>query len=456
MTHSQDIDSILHQTPEKVREIQNIRLRKMMSLCKEGHSFYRELYQKHGIEFDDIHSIEDLEALPLTEKTDFMSHPQEFVLQCPDLPMFERIIYNQLYTTGTTTGQPTPFYNTAHDYYAVLAISKRIAEIVGITAQDTIINTYPLTQIPHLTSFAAFCYATVTGARLVSTLTGTPYPEFPITRATNEAATMIQDSRATIIWGFPSFVRRILGLAEEMNLRYTSVRCAGVSGEPCSEGLREDILKRLTRLGASNPTVNNRFGFTEMSTVFVECDPHGRGGFHNAAPDYFFIEVVDIETGKRLSDGQVGYLAITHLNRRGTVLLRYLTGDMVALSHEPCPCCGRTTVRVVTQPVRKSELVKFKGTLINPKPLQEALSGLSEVEEFQILFTKLDPEDPLSQDHLQIRIATSEDHDRVRDQIISLTLQAIEMRPEVVFVHRDAIYNPDEVFKSKRILIQNQ
>jgi len=456
MTHGQDIDSVLYETPERVREIQDIQLKKTMSLCKTGHRFYQRLFKTHGIEFDDIRSIEDLEALPLTEKTDYMNHPQEFVLQCSDLPPFERTIYNQLYTTGTTTGQPTPFYNTARDYYGVLAISKRIARIIGITAQDTIINTYPLTQIPHLTSFAAYCYATVAGARLVSTLTGTPNPEFPVTRNTREAARMIQDSQATLIWGFPSFIRRILSLAEEMDLRYPCMRCAAVSGEPCSDGLREDIVKRLTRLGASNPTVNNRFGFTEMSTVFVECDPEGRGGFHNPAPDYFFIEVVDLETRKRLPDGQVGYLAITHLNRRGTVLLRYLTGDMVALSHEPCPCCGRKAVRVITQPVRKSELVKFKGTLINPKPLQEALSALSAVEEFQILFTKLDPQDPLSQDHLQIKIATREDHDQVKDQIVSLTLQSIEMRPEVIFVHRDAIYNPDEVFKSKRILVLNQ
>ena len=38
---------------------------------------------------------------------------------------------------------PPLFYNTAHDYYAVLAISKRIAGLIGITPRDTIVNTYP-------------------------------------------------------------------------------------------------------------------------------------------------------------------------------------------------------------------------------------------------------------------------------------------------------------------------
>ena len=63
---------------------------------------------------------------------------------------------------------------------------------------------------------------------------------------------MIQDSQATILWGLPSFVRRILDLAEESGLRYPGVRLAAVSGEPCSAGLREDIQKRLQRLGSPN------------------------------------------------------------------------------------------------------------------------------------------------------------------------------------------------------------
>ncbi len=454
MSDSLDPNSNLYQSPEYVREVQNARLKRMMALCEKGHPFYRRFFKSRGIEFAAIQSIEDLEMLPLTAKIDYMNQPQDFVLQCPDLPLFERIVYNLLYTTGTTTGQPTPFYNTAHDYYAVLAISKRIAGLIGITPRDTIVNTYPLTQVPHLTFFAAFCYATVSGARLVSTLTGTPNPEFPITRSSREAAQMIQDSQATILWGLPSFVRRILDLAEESGLRYPGVRLAAVSGEPCSVGLREDIRKRLQRLGSPDPLINNRFGFTEMSTVFVECDPRGAGGFHHTAPDHFFIEAVDPQTGRRVPDGERGHLALTHLHRRGTVLLRYLTGDLVVLAHDPCPFCGRTVPRVVSQPVRQSELIKFKGTLINPKPLQEALSALPGLEEFQIIFTRKDPGDPLSPDHLQLKIAAvARDQAALRQQVVDLTLQTIEMRPEVLFVPRDEIYDPEVAFKSKRIVV---
>lgn len=448
------IEGILHASPEQVRQAQDQGIRRMMGLCQEGHRYYQRRFEECGIAFSSIRSIDDLEAVPLTAKHDYMKHHEDFVLHIPEAPADEKIVYNILYTTGTTTGRPTPFYNTTHDYFATLLAAKRIAGIIGITPSDVIANTFPLTRVPHLTFFAATCYAMVSGAKLINTLTGTPYPGFPVTNSSRTATRMIHDSAATIIWGIPSFVRRTLILAEEMGLVFPSVRLAAVSGEPCSAGLRQDIIKRLQGLGAASPRVNNRYGFTEISTVLVECDPEGRGGFHNPAPDLFFLEVVDEETGKRLADGQSGYLAVTHLNRRGTVLIRYLTGDIVALSHEPCPFCGRRTQRIVTQPYRRSELIKFKGTLINPKPLLAALSEVREIEEFQVVFTRENPEDLLSPDHLLIRVSTKSDPRALEAKVKAVTLQSVEMRPEVVFVDQDSIYDPDKNFKSLRIVDQ--
>jgi len=437
---------------DEIIHIQDEGVRRMMALCEKGHPYYQRVFSERDFNFSDIKTTRDLEKIPLTSKQEYMSIPDDFVLKLPDGTLAEKIIYNMLYTTGTTTGRPTPFYNTAHDYFATLMISKRVADMAGLTPEDTIANTYPLTTVPHLTFFAAFWYATVTGARFVSTLTGTPNPQFPVTNSSRHAAEMVETSKATVLWGIPSFLRRLLTLAEEMNLDYHRIRLAAVAGEPCSQGLRDDIILRLKKLGAVNPHVNNRFGFTEISTVLVECDEKGESGFHNPAPDHFFLEVVNPETGKQIEDGQPGNLAVTHLNRRGTVLLRYLTGDIVILSHEICPFCGRRTTRVVSQPFRKSDLIKFKGTLINPKPLVSALSGLRDVEEFQVVFTKQNPEDMLSPDHLQIHIAAKEPDSRIAEQVTTLCLQTVEMRPEVVFVGKDDIFNPDQAFKSKRVV----
>lgn len=42
-------------------------------------------------------------------------------------------------------------------------------------------------------------------------------------------------------------------------------------------------------------------------------------------------------------------MAVTHLKRRGTVLLRYLLGDISALSYGECPHCGLPGPRLVDE-----------------------------------------------------------------------------------------------------------
>ena len=69
-------------------------------------------------------------------------------------------------------------------------------------------------------------------------------------------------------------------------------------------------------------------------------------------------------------------LAVTHLDRRGTVLIRFLVGDTVSLTREPCPHCGRTSERVVGPVVRGGDLVKVKGMLINAGALVAALAAM--------------------------------------------------------------------------------
>ena len=62
----------------------------------------------------------------------------------------------------------------------------------------------------------------------------------------------------------------------------------------------------------------------------MECCPDS--GYHNPAPDHFYFEIVDPDTHKPLPEGERGLSVLTHLDRRGTVLLRYALGDFAALS----------------------------------------------------------------------------------------------------------------------------
>jgi phenylacetate-coenzyme A ligase PaaK-like adenylate-forming protein len=178
------------------------------------------------------------------------------------------------------------------------------------------------------------------------------------------------------------------------------------------------------------------------------------GGGHNPAPDQFYFQVLDEQTYAALPDGQRGLFAITHLDRRGTVLLRYVVGDLNAMSHEVCLHCGRQGPRIVTNTIRTAELVNLKGTLINPDVIKEAVATVEGVEEYQIVFTTEQPNDPYSPEKLLIRVAAqAHEQEQIRTQLTTKVTEAAEMRPAIEFVdNMSEIFDPGKALKSARVV----
>ena len=100
-------------------------------------------------------------------------------------------------------------------------------------------------------------------------------------------------------------------------------------------------------------------------------------------------------------------MLLSHLRRRGTVLLRYALGDVSTLSHAPCAHCGATTERLVSMPVRVDSLVKIKGTLVNPDVVTEAILAAPGVEEFRVEVDRADAADRHAPDRMTLVLALS-------------------------------------------------
>ena len=177
--------------------------------------------------------------------------------------------------------------------------------------------------------------------------------------------------------------------------------CA-ITGEASSPALREDLRRCLRELRAAGSTIFDRYGSTELG-AFAQCREDG--DWHNPTPELQYDEIVDPQSGRRLPDGERGALAVTHLDRRGTVLIRFVVGDIVSLDRRPCPLCGRTSERIVGPVVRTKDLVKVKGMLINPAVLLDAWQLIAGMDEFQVVVRRENSADPLSTDELVVRIA---------------------------------------------------
>ena len=210
-------------------------------------------------------------------------------------------------------------------------------------------------------------------------------------------------------------------------------------------------------MGADRPFISNSYGFTEMQGAMPECEEFS--GCHSPDPSLFFFEVVDEKTGERLPDGEVGLLVITHLNRTGTALLRYVIGDYAAITHQPCLRCGRTCMRMEaavgsTYASRTSELVNLKGTLINPEILRDEIANTKGVAEYQVVFTKKDLSDPYSGDELIIKVGRSggRPEEDIAAELEQRAQGAVEMRARIEFVEMSEIFDPGVALKATRIV----
>lgn len=435
----------------RLREVQEERFQRQMDLVCQAHPYYREVLKKEGLTRSDFRSLDDLPKLPLTDKQLYIERPDDFLLRLNGIEGIsreERTIWDIIYTAGSTN-DPTPFYDTSFDHYARISQLKRSAEHAGITADDIIINLFPLTSVPHQGWLSVLWASQAVGTKLISGFGGSYDGDFGLVRRSQEALDMIERHRATVIWGIGFFVRRLIMKAQEQGRDMSSVRLALPMGEGSPQGMRDDVRQRLQSMGAHDVQVLNGYGFTEKQGPSMEC--REMGGFHLPKPARYFFEILDPKTKEPVPPGEPGLVVMTHLMRRGTCLLRYVVGDICSLTMDPCPHCGNWEPRFNSIPYRTGGIVKIKGTLVNVAALFEVMSRIQAIEEYEIIADRSDPNDPFSEDVLFIKVACAkEDFDSVETQVKEAVRRNLEVTPVVEWVSPDTYTEALRDYKFKR------
>jgi len=247
------------------------------------------------------------------------------------------------------------------------------------------------------------------------------------------------------IAGVPTFIYHLLQQAIEGKVRCDNLKIIALGGEKTSDGLRRKLRDMARELGARTVDVLSIYGFTEGKIAWAEC-PFPRdqesGGFH-LYPDLGIIEIVDPKTGRAVSDGQPGEIVFTPLDARGTVVLRYRTGDYTdgGITCEPCPYCGRTLPRLVGKISRASEiremhLDKLKGTLVDFNELEHVLDDAPHVGAWQLELRKAG-NDPFALDELVLHVSK---RDSTADPQLTRELQErfynhTEIHPNQIIFH---------------------
>ena len=449
---------------DRLRSRQNELLRRQMAWIAEGSAFYQSMFKREGIDAGSIAGVDDLVGIPTTTKMDLMNDSASFRLNLRKRTLYDTT-YATVYTTGVTLGVPTRYEYTAHDYFGTLQAQIRCNKLSYYVPGDHAVVAFPLAPVPHIGSPAWLSLMTnASGVSFASGFTGTPYPEFPIHRPANLLVDMIEHQRPQILIGIASFVRRLLADAAAAGRDFSSLRIVLTGGEALTQRTRAQMHDNLASLGAPDVFITANYGFTEGAIPAGAC--YEGGPMHNSAPDQIFYEVLDEDTLEPVPDGQTGLVALTHLNRRGMPLLRYLLGDVSSISNEQCDACGRIGQSFLISSGsayarRTKDLIKVKGTLVNPHLVHDAVAGAAGVLEYQLVVTNEVEGDALTPEKVVLRIGVDDGENRnswspggknfedIRDAVFN----AIEQRVELDVVDDvSSVYDPIKEFKATRVI----
>lgn len=128
-------------------------------------------------------------------------------------------------------------------------------------------------------------------------------------------------------------VRKGIDAKDVIKLKYQ-----GTAGEATTPVLR----KRLAEKMGLEDIVYDYLGVSEPQALCTDCYAHE--GDHIWA-DYYYVEIIDPETGELLDPGERGEYVCTSLFARGIPWVRFATEDYVELIEEKCKC-GRTHPRL--------------------------------------------------------------------------------------------------------------
>lgn len=447
--------------PERLKARRDELLRRQIGWLAAGSAHYQKVFADAGIDPDSITGIDDLPRLPITTKAELMGDPESFRLRLPDAGLYD-LTYATVYTTGTTTGLPTRYEYTTHDFFACLQSGRRVAKCNGLRPGDTVLTTFPVSPLPHVSMFGPWL-TMAAGVSITSAFTGLPYPEIPIHHAAATVPDLIESVRPVGLMGIGSFLRRMAQDAADAGRDFSSIKVVQASGEIMTARMVEHLRTNLERCGATDVHISSSYGCTESGIGWV---PAVEGGpMYSTAPDQMLLEVVDPDTHEPLPDGTPGLLLLTHLNRRGMPLLRYAMGDLTAITHERCPHTGWQGEAIMVSSgsahvTRTSELLKVKGTLLNPQLVHQVVMETPGVLEYRMVVANAVEGDALSPDVLRIEVGLEPDVDEGEwlasrvDALRTAVHGATEVTPEVVVVDRSAIYDPATEFKARRVVDQ--
>lgn len=399
---------------EEIKKFQEAKLKETLVYLSENSPYYKALFAKENIDITAIQTLEDLQQLPVTTKTNLQENNDDFFC----VPMHKIVDYA---TTSGTLGNPVTFGLTDGDLER-LAYNEAISFACSGIQQGDVVQLMTTMDRRFMAGLAYFLGLRKLGAGVIRVGAGIPELQWD----------SILKYNPKYLITVPSFLLKMIEYAENNNINYNA---SSVKGVICiGEALRNQdfspsvLAKKIT--DKWDIQLFSTYASTEMSTAFNECG-HFQGGHHH--PELIITEILD-DNNQPVAAGESGELTITTLGVEALPLLRFKTGDIVRLHSEPC-LCGRTTVRVGPVVGRKQHMIKYKGTTLYPPAMHDLLTFFEGVQGHLIEISTND----LGTDEILIKIASNEPTEELLDHIKDHFRAKLRVTPKVEFIAQDIL-----------------
>jgi len=344
---------------EEIKRLQATRLRTLIAHTLVKSPFYSKRDSDLLPLVSKGFSLDDLANFPLLTRSDLQNHFTEIL--CPDCaPLWPD-------SSGGSTGHPVNFWHDSRSRTFADACELLFLSWVNVAVGDRTAVFWGADRDFHEMSLKERLMRRVKRVKLLNSF------DMSADRL-DDFLRQVEAFRPKSVTGYSSslhYAARHINATKKYSIRPKVIRS---SAEMLYDFQRQEIER------AFGAPVFNFYGSREVSHLAAECSAHN--GLHVFASGRI-VEVV-AEDGSRLPPGETGYLAVTDLSSYAFPFIRYLNGDMGAISSEKCPC-GRGYPLLSSIAGRSSDIICVNGRHIHGEYFTHLFYHQPQVRQFQVV-----------------------------------------------------------------------
>ena len=359
----QDLEPIEIASIDEIKALQLNRLKWSVNHAYNNVAFYKNKYDEIGIHPSDLKHLEDIKLFPFTTKEDLRQN-YPFKMFAHKLDDIARI-----HASSGTTGKPTVVAYTKNDLKMWEHLIERCLRASGMKKGDMLHNAYGYGLFTG--GLGLHGGAEKMGLTVVPVSGG----------MTARQVQLINDFKPKGITVTPSYILSILDefRAQELDPRKCSLEVGIFGAEPWTNSMRSEIESQFDMHAV------DIYGLSEVlgPGVANEC-VEAKDGLH-VWEDYFYPEIINVETGNVLEDGEKGELVFSSLCKEAFPIIRYRTKDLTKLMKGT----ARSMRRMEKITGRSDDMMIIRGVNIFPTQIEEQLLKIDSLSpHFQIRLVK--------------------------------------------------------------------